>query len=260
MGLINVPAGVMGRTIGQTGNFNGVRPVQGSIFATGNGLSVRPLGMGPPNVQSITTGLAAITSPAGFPVGVQGVSQKLVINPMSIPSHYNQAHTMTLLPLYTADLKEAPPVHQAETVPALPQYVQHPHLNEISHEVSSLDYKSPDHEKHPDHGYNYEPPLVQYSLPTPNYTFRRKVFSPPRIRFVVNPEEREEYQNLRAKYEPEENEEVPMKHAEAHSNTPSLSARSMEREVISPDVKYSQSNYASISRRRAARIQIGILF
>ena len=161
--------------------------------------------MGPPNVQSITTGLAAITSPAGFPVGVQGVSQKLVINPMSIPSHYNQAHTMTLLPLYTADLKEAPPVHQAETVPALPQYVQHPHLNEISHEVSSLDYRVPDKEEHPLHGYNYEPPLVQYSLPTPNYTFKRKAFALPRKHFVVHPEEREEYLNLRAEYEHDEN-------------------------------------------------------
>ena len=121
MGLINVPSGVMGRTIGQAGNLNGVRPVQGSLFEMGNGLSMRPLGIGPPNVQFVTTGLAAIRSPAGFPVGVQGVSQKLVIKPLSLPSHQNQAPTMTLLPLYTADPKEAPPVHQAEAVPALPQ-------------------------------------------------------------------------------------------------------------------------------------------
>ena len=154
MGLINVPAGVMGRTIGQTGNINGVRPVQGSLFATGNGLSVRPLGIGHPNVPLQTTGLAAITAPqpAGFPASVQGVSQKLVINPMSLHSHHNQAPTMTMLPLYTADPKEAPPVHQHEIVPALPHYVPHPHFNEISNEVietSSLDYKLQDHEKTP---------------------------------------------------------------------------------------------------------------
>ena len=73
VGLINVPAGVMGRTIGQTGKLNGLRPLQGSLFAIGNGLSVRPLGIGPPNVPLQTTGLAAITSPqpAGFPAGAQ---------------------------------------------------------------------------------------------------------------------------------------------------------------------------------------------
>ena len=104
MGLINVPAGVMGRTSGQTNNLNGVRPVQGSLFALGNGLSMRPLGIGPPKVQSVTTGLAAITSPqpAGFPGSVQGVSQKLVINPMSLPSYLYKAPTMTMLPMYTA--------------------------------------------------------------------------------------------------------------------------------------------------------------
>jgi hypothetical protein len=59
VGLINVPAGVMGRTSGQTNSLNGVRPVQGSLFALGNGLSMRPLSIGPPNVQSVTTGLVA---------------------------------------------------------------------------------------------------------------------------------------------------------------------------------------------------------